>query len=90
MRNLGSAPGVEDRAQDVRHMRKGDDAMLVGNHPFGHVEIDQSVSGDRHDVYLVTGKLPRDDVVVMLKLGQQHTAASRTSSYRFNSDRDPR
>ena len=52
MRDVGGAPGVEDRAEHVRDMGEGDDAMLVADHRLGGVEVDLAVGGQRHDVDL--------------------------------------
>ena len=43
MRDVRGAPGVEDRAEHVRDMGEGDDAMLVGEHRLGRVEVDLPV-----------------------------------------------
>ncbi len=74
--DLGGAPGVEDRTQDVRHVGEGDDAMLVGQHRFGGVEVDLAVAGQRHRIDFVTGELPGDDVAVMLELGEEDAVAA--------------
>ena len=66
MRDFRRAPGVEDRAEHVRDMGEGDDAMVVGNHRLGGVQIDAAVGGQRDDVELVARQLPGDDVAVML------------------------
>ena len=44
-------------------------------HPLRGVEVDPAVVGQRADVDFATGELPRDDVRVMLELGQQHAVA---------------
>ena len=76
MRDLGRALRVEDRAEHVRHMGEGDDAMLFGEHRLGRVEVDLAVGGQRHRVDFVAGELPRDDVAVMLELRQQDAVAA--------------
>ena len=40
MRDLCRALRVEDRAEHVRNVREGDDAMFLCDHPLGRVEID--------------------------------------------------
>ena len=76
MRDLGGALRVEDRAEHVRHMREGDDAMLFGQHRLRRVEVDLAVGRQRHRVDFVTGELPRHDVAVMLELREQDAVAA--------------
>ncbi len=74
MRDVGRALRIENRAEHVRDVREGDDAMLLGQHRFGGVEVDLPVAGQRDRVDLVAGELPRHDVAVMLELRQEHAA----------------
>ena len=48
--------------------------MLVGEHLLRGAEIDPAVIGQRDRVDLVAGKLPRDDVAVMLELRKEDSA----------------
>ena len=57
-------------------MRERDDAMLFGDHALGGVEIDAAVAGQRNGIDLVAGKLPGNDVAVMLQLRKQHAVAA--------------
>ena len=47
-----------------------------GQHRLGGVEVDLAVGGQRHDVDLVAGELPRHDVAVMLELREQDAVAA--------------
>ena len=76
MRDLGGPLRVEDRAEHVRNMRERDDAMLLGDHRLGGVEIDAPVARQRHGIDLVSGELPRNDIAVMLELRQQDAVAA--------------
>ena len=76
MRDVGRALCVEDRAEHVRYVREGDDAMLLGEHCFRRVEVDLAVAGQRHRVDFVSGELPRDDVAVVLELRHQDAVAA--------------
>ena len=82
MRDLGGALRVEDRAEHVRDMREGDDAVLVGEHSFGSVEVDLAVARQRHGVDFITGELPRDDVAVVLELRERTRSRPSSASVR--------
>ena len=71
------APGVEDRAEHVRHMGEARrrDARSVSI-ALGGVEVDLAVGGQRHGVDFVAGELPRHDVAVMLELREQDAVAA--------------
>ena len=76
MGDLSSALRVEDRAEHVRHMSEGDDAMLFGKHLLRCVEVDLAVGRERHRVDLEAGELPRNDVAVMLELRDEDAVAA--------------
>src|SRR4051794_20046406 len=71
VRNLGRALRVEDGAQDIGYVGKSYNTMLLGEHGLRGVEVDPPVGGERHRVNLEAGKLPRNDVAVMLELGEE-------------------
>ena len=76
VRDRGGARRIEDRAEHVRDMGEGDHGMLFVGQLLGRVEVDPAVLGQRDDVDVVTGELPRDDVRMMLERRQQYAPAA--------------
>ena len=68
VRELCRALGVENTAEHVGNMRKGDHRMRRRQQGFGGVKVDLAINGQRADVDFITRKLPRHDVAVVLEL----------------------
>jgi hypothetical protein len=82
MRQLGRALGIEHRAEHVRDVREGDHLVVGRQQSLGGVEIDPAVVGERADVDLPAGELPRDDVRVVLELATAARGPCRASCTR--------
>ena len=81
MGDVGGALGVEDRAEHVRDMGEGDDAVLVADHRFGGVEVDPAVARSAGTTSIcVTGELPRHDVRMMLERATAGPGCGRPSA----------
>ena len=69
---VSSAICIEHAAQHVGDVRERYHRVLAREHRLGGVEIDPAIGGQRADIDLPSGKLPRDDVRMMLELAEQH------------------
>src|SRR6185437_15573859 len=76
MGDLRRALRVENGAKDVGDVSKSDNAMLLGEHLLRSVEVDLSLASERNCIDLISGKLPGNDVAVVLEVREQHSVAA--------------
>ena len=81
MRHLGHLADRVDRAERVADMGERDELRLEPEQHLEHVEAEDAVVGDRDElevaVLLLDEELPRDEVRVVLHLGQDDLVAAR-------------
>src|SRR5207253_8906712 len=68
-----------DRAEDVRDVRESDDAGAPGQKALERLEVEGAVipdgNGLQHGAPVPRRQLPRNDVRVVLELGEEHLVA---------------